>query len=278
MDTARSAAATQPMPPTELYRRLGGPHYPLVVDVRKAPAFDADAQMIPGAVRVRPDRIADWDPTHSHGIVVYCAHGHEVSQNAASDLRSRGFHATHLEGGIGLWRELGLPMLRKNSRFGVPADEPTRWITRERPKVDRIACPWLVRRFVDPTARFSYVPSSEVLATAARTGAVAYDIPGAPLEHDGECCSFDAFIAAFGLDDPALSDLAVIVRGADTDRLALTPHSAGLLAISLGLSRNFEDDHALLEQGIVVYDALYAWCRHARDERHGWTPAPVTAA
>jgi hypothetical protein len=201
-----------------------------------------------------------------------------VSQNAAAALRARGYHATHLEGGIALWRELGLPLLRKVARFGIPGDAPSRWVTRERPKIDRIACPWLVRRFIDPTALFDYVPTADVFASAERTGSVAYDIPGAPLEHDGDRCSFDAFVAAFDLHDPALRDLAAIVRGADTGKPHLTPQSAGLLAISLGLSHNFSDDHRMLEQGMVLYDALYAWCRHTRDERHNWMPATTANA
>lgn len=280
MDTVRSpsAAPAKALSPTELYRTLGSQQQPLVIDARKPAAFDADAQMLPGAVRVAPDHVAQWDPSHARTLVTYCVHGHEVSQGAAQALRNRGYHATHLEGGIELWRELGLPLLRKVSEFGVPGDSPSRWVTRERPKIDRIACPWLVRRFIDPTARFDYVPASEVFAAAERTGATAYDIPGARLEHDGDRCSFDAFIARFDLRDPALLDLAAIVRGADTGKPQLTPQSAGLLAVSLGLSHNFPSDHAMLEQGMTVYDALYAWCRHARDERHNWVPATVANA
>lgn len=279
MDTVRPAIPTPtPCSPTDLYRTLGGSGHPLVIDVRKAPAFDADAQMLPGATRVAPDRIAQWDPTHARPLVAYCVHGHEVSQNAAAALRARGYHATHLEGGIALWRELGLPLLRKVPRFGIPGDVPSRWVTREHPKIDRIACPWLVRRFIDPTALFDYVPAAEVFASVERTRSVPYDIPGAPLEHDGDRCSFDAFVAAFDLRDPALLDLAVIVRGADTGKPQLTPQSAGLLAVSLGLSHNFPDDHQMLEQGIVIYDALYAWCRQARDEGYNWAPATTANA
>jgi hypothetical protein len=149
-----------------------------------------------------------------------------------------------------------------------------KWITRERPKIDRIACPWLVARFIDREPQFLYVPPDRVLAVAAETGAVPYDVPGVELTHVGERCSFDAFIAKYRLDDAALVELAAIVRGADTDRPDLAPQCAGLAAISLGLGRVFTDDHELLAQGMVVYDALYAWCRdhHAgRAERHGWT-------
>jgi hypothetical protein len=147
-----------------------------------------------------------------------------------------------------------------------------KWVTRERPKIDRIACPWLIQRFIDPAAEFLYVPAAEVLRVAAATGATPYDIPGVEMSHVGELCSFDAFLATHRLDDPALVRLAAIVRGADTSRPDLTPQSAGLYAISLGLSRVFADDHEMLRHGMVVYDALYAWCRDAQHETHAWPP------
>jgi hypothetical protein len=136
-----------------------------------------------------------------------------------------------------------------------------KWVTRERPKIDRIACPWLIARFIDEAPEFLYVPAGEVMAVAEATGAVPYDVPGVEMGHVGDRCSFDAFVAKHGLEDPALHRLADIVRGADTSRLDLTPQSAGLYAISLGLSRNFDDDHEMLAHGMVIYDALYAWCR-----------------
>lgn len=147
------------------------------------------------------------------------------------------------------------------------------WITRERPKIDRIACPWLVKRFIDQDAEFLYVPATDVLTIAADTGATPYDIPGVELSHVGELCSFDAFLSKYGLRDPALDQLAEIVRGADTSRLDLTPQSAGLYAISLGLSKTFQDDHEMLQHGLVMYDALYAWCRYGQGETHNWPPA-----
>jgi hypothetical protein len=152
------------------------------------------------------------------------------------------------------------------------ARRPTRWVTRERPKIDRIACPWLIRRFIDPRAEFLYVPTAEVFKTAEREGAVAYDIPGAAFSHVGELCSFDAFIGRFDLKDDALAAVALIVRGADTDNHHLAPEAAGLHAISLGLSVNYADDLAMLEHGMVVYDALYAWAAKAKGERHNWRP------
>ena len=155
----------------------------------------------------------------------------------------------------------------------------TKWVTRERPKIDRIACPWLIRRFVEPDAEFLYVPTERVFAVARETGATPYDIPGAePFSHDGELCSFDAFIKHYNLKDSALDRLAVIVRGADTARHDLAPEASGLHAISMGLSATIPDDHAMLEQGMVIYDALYAWCRGAAGGIHNWTPPKETRA
>ena len=148
-----------------------------------------------------------------------------------------------------------------------------KWITRERPKIDRIACPWLIARFIDDTPEFLFVPASDVLSRATQTGAIPYDIPGVELSHVGERCSFDAFLKKYQLTDPAFQQLAVIVRGADTARLELSPQAAGLLAISLGMSHLFQDDHEMLKHGIIVYDALYEWCKACRQETHGWPPA-----
>ncbi|HSD60642.1 MAG TPA: chromate resistance protein ChrB domain-containing protein [Burkholderiales bacterium] len=145
-----------------------------------------------------------------------------------------------------------------------------KWVTRERPKIDRIACPWLIARVIDKSPEFLFVPAERVREVAAQAGAVPYDVPEVELTHRGELCSFDIFLEKYRLEDPSLKDLAVIVRGADTGRLDLAPQCAGLLAISLGLSYNFRDDHEMLAQGMVVYDALYAWCRHARGERQSW--------
>ena len=147
-----------------------------------------------------------------------------------------------------------------------------KWITRERPKIDRIACPWLIARFIDAEPEFLYVPAGEVMAQAERTGATPYDVPGVELSHVGERCSFDAFLTRYALDGPALQQLAAIVRGADTSRLELTQQSAGLYALSLGLSINYPDDHEMLKHGMVMYDALYAWCREGQSETHNWPP------
>ncbi len=154
-----------------------------------------------------------------------------------------------------------------------------KWVTRERPKIDRIACPWLITRFIDPEPEFLYVPPRDVLRVARDTGAVPYDIPGVELSHEGDHCSFDAFLKQYretrpDLKDPALETLATIVRGADTGRLDLAPEAAGLLAISLGLSRRIHDDQELLRLGVIIYDALFLWCRDRQAEQHGWRPRP----
>ena len=148
-----------------------------------------------------------------------------------------------------------------------------KWITRERPKIDRIACPWLIQRFIDKDAEFLYVPKDKVLAVAAEKEAVPYDVPGVELTHDGDLCSFDAFIKKYALNDSALQKLAIIVRGADTDEHKLSPVCSGLLAITLGLSSNFQNDHEMLKHGVVIYDALYSWCKHHMGETHDWQPA-----
>jgi rhodanese-related sulfurtransferase len=253
----------------DLYRRLGTPTSPLLIDVRRGPAFEADEWMIVGALRRPPEEIERWgrEIPAEQPVVVYCAQGHEVGQDAAATLRGIGVAARYLEGGIGGWAGSRLPLRRKRAQTSAS------WVTRERPKIDRIACPWLIRRFIDPEASFLYLPTEQVFDVARSTGAIAYDIPGAePFSHDGELCSFDAFLKVYGIDDPALDGLALIVRGADTARLELAPQSPGLLALSLGLSANFPNDHAMLEQGMVMYDALYAWCRDCQGETHNWTP------
>lgn len=263
--------------PLELYRSLGTASHPLVIDVRREVLFAEDQLMIAAAIRVTPEQINEWahQQANKNAVVVYCAHGHEVSQRTVAILFERGFSVRYLTGGIEHWRKIGLPTFRKRVDYAVPQSAGSLWVTREQPKIDRIACPWLIRRFIDPLARFLYVPTTEVFSTAQARKAVAYDIPGAPLEHHEEECSFDAFLRQFGLYDAALDEFALIVRAADTGRLDLAPQAAGLLAISLGLSVNFPDDQAMLEQGMILYDALYAWCRKARGETHNWVPATM---
>src|SRR5688572_20985410 len=260
MDSKGNAAAISA---SGLRALIGRETPPIVIDVRRNERWHEAADLIDGALRRDPAQVEEWKkslPANAE-VIVYCVHGHEVSQNAAKALGAR-----YLEGGIEHWRAEGGELRAK------PKGASTRWVTRERPKIDRIACPWLVKRFVDPDAEFLYVPSKEVLAAAKEREAVPYDIPDVEFSHDGELCSFDAFIRRFRLRDPALDDLATIVRGADTGRPELAPQAPGLLAISLGLSLNFPDDHAMLEHGMTVYDALYSWCKRGKEEKHTWNP------
>lgn len=259
MDESRFSISSQ-----TLYSRLGTATSPLVVDVRRAASFDADDMMLIGAIRRSPDEVDNWrrDLTPKKPVVVYCTHGQEVSQSVADTLRSVGVDAAYLGHGIAGWIELGLPTRKKVGQT------PGRWVTRERPKVDRIACPWLIRRFIDPEAEFLYVPSAKVCDVAKETGATPYDIADVEFGHVGEQCSFDAFVRIFDIHDPALDVLALIVRGADTGVPELTPQSPGLVALSQGLSATLSDDHEQLGHGMVMYDALYAWCRQqARTRR-----------
>jgi rhodanese-related sulfurtransferase len=246
-----------------LRQSLASVRPPLVIDVRKAERFREAPDLIDGALRRDPLRVAEWSKTLpvEADVVVYCVHGHEVSRGAAKAIGAR-----YLEGGIEAWRAAG------GELFGKPTGGSTRWVTRERPKIDRIACPWLVKRFVDPEAEFLYVPAPDVKRVAADREAAPYDIPDVAFSHEGELCSFDAFIKRFRLKDPALDELALIVRGADTGRLDLAPQAAGLLAVSLGLSLNFKDDHEMLAHGMTVYDALYSWCKRGKAEVHTWNP------
>lgn len=254
---------------SELRSALGERTGPIVLDVRRQPAYREAGETIAGALRRDPDAVGGWMKTlpRASSVVVYCVHGHEVSQNVAKALTGHGIRARYLAGGVAAWKAQDGTFDRK------PSGAYTRWVTRERPKIDRIACPWLIARFIDTAPEFLYVPAGEVLKVAADTGATPYDIPGVEMSHDGERCSFDAFLKKYQLTEPALVQLALIVRGADTSRLDLTPQSAGLYAISLGLSRSFADDHEMLKHGMVMYDALYAWCKECQGETHHWPPA-----
>ena len=268
MDTAIPC----PISVSALLALCGSASSPLVIDVRRTQAFEADSLMLAGATWRDPFTISEWIkflPRHGN-IVVYCVHGHEISKNACAALQSAGLDAHYLEGGIEAWNASNGPTIHKQTQPTIPSsiNAPSNWITRERPKIDRIACPWLIRRFIDPLAEFLYVPAAEVLARARTHNATPYDIPDVRFSHRGDECSFDAFIRDFEINDLALNDLAAIVRGADTGKPELTPQSPGLLAVSLGLSALYPDDHEMLEHGMVVYDALYAWLKRARAEVH----------
>jgi rhodanese-related sulfurtransferase len=259
----------------DLYARLGTASAPVVVDVRRPPDFAKADTLIVSAFHYAPDEVERWrrDLPSGRSVVVHCAHGREVSQNVASALRAAGLDAAYLEGGISGWNDQALPTRRNRVATS------NKWVTREHPKIDRIACPWLIHRFIDPRAEFIYVPTEQVLAVAEQTGGIPYDIDGVEFTHEGERCSFDTILRIYDIKDPALDHLATIVRGADTSRHDLTPQCGGLFAISLGLSANFPDDHEMLKHGMVMYDALYTWCRTLQAETHNWpSTKPVQQA
>ena len=254
---------------------LTGATPPVVIDVTRRPLVEERGVIIPTSrLRDLDNAVADAIAAAPRPVVVGCAHGHNRSQGVVARLRERGIAAQALEHGFDGWTAAGLPTVKREA-FGVTlGDKPTTWITRRRPKIDRVACPWLILRFLDAQAQILYVDPDQALNVAKDVGGIAFDLPGAPIEHDGPLCSFDTLIRAFGIADPALADLAVIVRGADTSRLDLAPQCAGLLAVALGVSaRHGDDDHAVLREGLVVYDGLYAWLRHAKEERHNWPRA-----
>ena len=251
--------------PAQAFRLIGTPEAPVILDVRIAEDIAALPRLIPGARLIAHDQIATLAGPPGRAIAV-CTKGRKLSEGAAALLRAQGWQAESLEGGTLAWEAAGLPMLPL-ARLPAPG---TAWVTRHRPKIDRIACPWLIRRFIDPTARFLFVAPAEVLAVAERFGAIPFDIEGVPFSHRGEACSFDAFLDDFALHTEALDRMATVIRAADTDRHDLAPQAAGLLALSVGLSRMYRDDLQQLEAGLLLYDALYRWVRDAQDEGHDW--------
>jgi len=255
----------------QLNKLIGTGRCPLILDVRDAEDFAADPRVVPGA-----EWLGDDDPiaiARARGlqpIAVMCQKGQKRAQGKAALLRAEGFAAQYVEGGFLGWKAADQPVIDPVNLPKRDAQGRTVWVTRNRPKIDRIACPWLIRRFLDPRAVFLFVGASEVQAVADLTGAAPFDIEGVSLSHRGEFCSFDAMLEVFGLGLPALNSIAQIVRGADTARPDLAPEAAGLLAISLGLSRMHSDDLEQLEAALPVYDALYRWARDAQNEAHDW--------
>ena len=258
-----------------LAKLIGIPRCPTLLDVRAPAARSADGRLVPGA-RMLDDGVltaeglAALAATLTGPVVTICAAGHRRSQGAAALLRSHGVPAEYLDGGQAAWVSAGLPVIDAEKIKARDWLGRSAWVTRSRPKIDRIACPWLIRRFIDPRAIFLFVAPSEVVGTGQLLGAIPYDIEDVFWSHRGERCTFDTMIAEFGLSIPALDRLATIVRGADTARLDLAPEAPGLLAASLGLSRMFADDLEQLEAGMVLYDAFYRWARDATDETHNW--------
>jgi rhodanese-related sulfurtransferase len=258
----------------KLTRLIGTPGCPLLVDIRSEADLAADPRLVPGSLP-RPAPVAQWVPALAgRSAILLCADGGAASQGAAAWLRAHDIPAEILEGGFAAWAAAGLPLVPIDRLPSRDAEGRTVWVTRARPKVDRIACPWLIRRFVDPTALFLFVPVGDVAGVAERYDAAPFDVDADDVlwSHRGEQCTFDVMVDELGLSGiEALAHLAVIVRGADTARPEIVPEAAGLLAASLGLSRIFADDLEQLDAGMLLYDAFYRWCRDARGETHNWT-------
>jgi rhodanese-related sulfurtransferase len=264
--------------PQELSKSLHHGDSPLVFDVCKCEDYDVEVRLIPTARWRDHQQTAVWAAEIPDGakVVVSCVKGMKVSQAAVTELRLMGIDASILKGGMVGWLEAGLPTVAKRGLIGNRQGLESRWVTRVNPKIDRIACPWLISRFLDPSAKFFYVEANQVANAAIELDALPYDIDGVEITHRGETCSFDTLIDLYGIRDTALDRVALIVRGADTARLDLAPEAAGLLAISLGNSHLAgADDHEALERGMAVYDALYAWARFAAGETHNWPAKKV---
>ncbi|MBW4708155.1 chromate resistance protein [Roseobacter sp. YSTF-M11] len=255
--------------PKSLMRLIGTPDAPAAIDVCIDEDFNADPFLVPTAIRCPHAAIDNLVPdVIGRPVVVICQKGLKLSHGSAAVLRAHGIAAEVLEGGNHAWRAAGLPRIPAGHLPG--SGQPSRWVTKWRPKIDRIACPWLIRRFLDPKAQFLFVPPAEVAAVSEKFEAMSFDVPGARWTHDGPRCTFDMMLAGFGLDTPALQKMAEIIRGADTNRHDLAPECAGLLALSVGLSRGCRDDLAQLDAGMVLYDALYRWARDGQNETHDW--------
>jgi rhodanese-related sulfurtransferase len=257
--------------PEKLSRLIGTAHTPALIDVRIDEDFDADPRLIPGAVRRSHLDTNEWAAQLAgRAAIVICHKGQKLSEGAAAWLRHSGVAAEILQDGFVGWQQARLPTVPA-ARIPVRDGRGrTVWVTRSRPKIDRIACPWLIRRFIDPAAVFLFVAPSEVEAVAGRFSATPFDIENVFWSHRGELCTFDVMIEEFGLATPPLLRLATMVRAADTGRLDLSPEAPGLLAASLGLSRMYDDDLEQLDAGILLYDAFYRWCRDATGETHNW--------
>ena len=259
---------------TQLNRLIGTSGVPIIIDVSIDEDFEADPNLIPTAFRHSFQEIEGLaSALEGRKTVVVCQKGKKLSQGAAAILRDCGVHAETLQGGNYGWRDAELPRVPANKLPKLNKAGRTVWVTRQRPKIDRIACPWLIRRFVDPNAQFLFVGASEVADVAGKYDATPFDIEGVFWSHREDLCTFDVMVEEFALEIPALHHLARIVRGADTDRLDLEPQCAGLMAASLGLSRMYRDDLAQLNAGMALYDAFYRWARDAVDEGHDWPAA-----
>jgi rhodanese-related sulfurtransferase len=265
----RTVSAINSISAEKLARLIGTPRCPALIDVRPKAEFEGNPRLVPGSVRRSHSEVWEWASEFAgQSGVVICGDGSSLSQGTAAWLRHAGVNADVLEQGIEGWIKAALPLLKLGRIPPLDRQGRTVWVTRARPKVDRIACPWLIRRFIDPRAVFLFVAAAEVEGVAERFGAAPFDLDGVFWSHRGEKCTFDVMVEEFGLTIEPLLRLATIVRGADTGRLDLAPQAAGLLAASLGLSRMYTDDLTQLEAGLPLYDAFYRWCRDATDETH----------
>jgi rhodanese-related sulfurtransferase len=265
--------------PQDLWNAIATQMAPQIIDVRRRDAYEQSPHLLPGALWRDASKAQQWESDFdpARPIIAACKAGHEMSQATVAQLRANGIDACVLEGGYEGWTKAGLPFVAKMELERIAPRRPSIWVTRRRPKIDRIACPWLIRRFLDPQARIMFVDPDQVNNVARESGGVPFDIKDVELSHVGERCSFDTMLQLFGLEgEPSLARLALIVRGADTARPDIAAEAAGLHAVSLGLSALAgDDDHGLLKRGFVVYDALFAWLRFAAEERHNW---PAKAA
>ncbi len=260
----------------QLSRLVGQPDTPVLIDVRTGEDLSLDPKMLPGSIRRDFGQVGAWAREYvGRKVIAICQRGLKLSEGTAAWLRYEGIKAEVLEGGFEGWVAHGGVLVRPDALPPRDAQGRTIWVTRSRPKVDRIACPWLIRRFVDPSAVFLFVAPAEVEAVAERFGATPFDIDGVFWSHRGELCTFDTMLDEFGVHSPALDRLALIVRGADTGRPDLAAEASGLLAASLGLSRMYTDDLAQLEAGLALYDAFYRWSRDATGETHNWPAGHV---
>lgn len=267
----RSMSSYTSISSDKLSRLLGTAHAPVLIDVRVDEDFAADPRLIPGALRRSHVEAQDWASRMTgQSVVVICQKGQKLSEGTAALLRCSNVEAEVLEGGHLGWTAAELPAVPAGKIPKRDGRDRTVWVTRSRPKIDRIACPWLIRRFIDPAAVFMFVTASEVEAVAERFGATPFDIDNVYWSHRGELCTFDVMVKEFGLSTPPLERLATMVRAADTDRLDLSPEAPGLLAASLGLSRMYDDDLEQLSAGLLLYDAFFRWCRDATKETHNW--------
>lgn len=259
--------------PQQLTRLIGTPRCPALIDVRIDEDFDLDPRLIPGSHRRPYSKVTDWAAQYNgHTAVVICRRGKKLSEGVAAWLRGAEIAAEVLEGGFDAWAQANLPAVPAAVLPQGNGQGRTVWVTRARPKIDRLACPWLIRRFVDPGAVFLFVAPTEVTAVAEKFHATSFDVKDTFWSHRGPLCTFDVMVEEFRLETPPLARLAAIVRGADTARLDLAPEAAGLLAVSLGLSRMYANDLDQLEAALSIYDAFYRWSRDATEESHDWPP------